>query len=612
MYTARSRQKKRRKIRLTIVGIFILLLAAAGGILYRLPLSLQDISRIIQLATDKTSQPQKDKTVSGEVLRGSIYDRNFRELAVSYPLYSLYAHPAKNTNHGQAAKQLADITHVSADELQLRFKTSARAVQLADDLDSDQASAVEHLHLEGIFCKRNEVRYYPENEAAATVIGYTGNGVGLYGIERKYDLALQPGGYKAADLPEIDFSGNNMLGGEGTDLVLTLDLVLQKQVDTNLRRMLREQKGTRGVALLIEPTSGKVLVSSVQPSFNPNYFWQTGVAGRRDLLFQPLFSRRILEPILTRVAAIVHQREVDRPLLPVTIAAAGFGLSDKEYAEVERRLRIDGPVVDNLLRHTGQSHGIKHGRADDQLSLMQIGVDLSSLVNGGWRHMPVFLDSVYDVETGCRFTKKQQGENEIHVLSPAQGVRVRRDLAAHFVASKKGGCLAYQAMDKRIESIGVMSRYVQRQLFVGMIPGRKPAMLLLMAVEWDQLAPHAKKVQRSSMRKEGKALLTTLYATAGKQQVAVHPAAKDGKNFARFLISRRVDYSPLQMEQTAGGALKMPRLVGLSLRKALRQLNGRKLSIVVEGSGRIVAQQPTPGVHLQGVKSCKLTLDSEI
>ncbi len=611
MNTVRSRRKKRRKIRLTVVGFFILLSAAVGGILYRLPLSLQDISRIIQLAADKTPQSLKDKTASGEALRGIIYDRNFKELAVSYPLYSLYIHPAKNNNHNQTAKQLADIIHVPADELQLRFKTSARAVQLADDLDSDQANAVEHLHLDGISCKRNEVRYYPENEAAANVIGYIGNGVGLYGIEKKYDFVLQPGGYKAADLPGINFFDNTMLGEKGTDLVLTLDLALQKQIDTHLRRMLREQHGARGMALLIDPTSGKVLASSTQPSFNPNYFWQTGATGGRDLLFQPFFSRRTLQPMLARVAAIVHQGEEDRPLLPITIAAPDFGLGTKEFAGIEQQLRLDAPVEDSLGRDAGEVTDSGDERNKKQLSLMQIGVDLASLVNGGWRHQPSFLDSVYDVEKGHRFTKRQQEKDEIHVLLPAQGVRIRRDLAAHFAASKKGGCLAFHAEDTRIEPAGVLSRYVQRQLFVGMIPGKKPAMLLLMAVDRDQLAPLAKRAQRRSMREEGKTLLTALYATAGKEQVAIHPAEKDRRNFARFLISRRVDYSPLPVEQTAG-AMEMPRLVGLSLRKALRQLNGRKLSIAIEGSGRIVAQSPAPGVHLQGVKSCKLTLNSEI
>ncbi len=596
---------------MAILGLSILLLAAAGVVLYRSPLSLQDISRLVQLAADKSSPSSGGKIGAGEVLRGTIYDRNFHELAVSYPLYSLYIHPAKNSNHARSARQLADIIHVPADELQLRFKTSARAVLLADDLDKEQVRAVEHLHLDGIFCKRSEVRYYPENEAAAHVIGYTGNGVGLYGAEKKYDFALQPGGYKAEELPGIDFSGNTMLGEKGTDLMLSLDLSLQKRVDYHLRRMLRQLHAARGAALVLEQTSGRILVSSIQPSFNPNYFWRTGDAGGRDLLFKPFFSRRTLHPILARVAAIIHQGEGDQPLLPITIAAPDFGLGAKEFAGIEQQLRLDAPVEDSLGRDAGQITDSGDGRNKKQLSLMQIGVDLASLVNGGWRHQPSFLDSVYDVETGQRFTKRQQEEDEVHVLSPAQGVRIRRDLAAHFGTGKKGRSLVFHAVDTRVEDAGRLSRYVQHQLFVGMIPGRKPAMLLLVAIEQDQLRPFAKKAYRNNMRAEGTALLTDLYATGVKQQVAVHPAEKDRKNFARFLISRRLDYSPMPVDRTAG-IMEMPGLVGLSLRKALRRLNGRKLRIIVEGSGKIVAQSPAAGVRLQGVKQCKLTLKSTI
>ena len=587
------------------------MLATAGGVLYRSPLSLQDISRLLQLAADRKTSSAADKPVAAKVLRGTIYDRNFRELAVSYPLYSLYIHPAKNSNHDRTARQLAGILHVPVDELRDRFKTSARAVLLADDLDKDQATAVDQLHLDGIFCNRSEARYYPENEAAAHVIGYTGNGVGLYGIEKKYDFALQPDGYQAAELPEIDFATTARLGEKGTDLVLTLDLALQKQVDTRLRDMLRRQHATRGAALVLEPITGKVLATSIQPSFNPNYFWRTGASVGRGFLFQPLFSRRTLKPMLARVAAIVQQGEEVLPLLPVTVAAPDFGLESREISGIEQQLRLDAPVGDSLEQDGEKASAAGAGQGKGRLSLMQIGVGLASLVNGGWRHQPSFLEAVYDLETGQRFNKRRQQEDVVHVLSPAQGVRIRRDLAAHFSAGRKGSSLAFHAADRRVEPAGTLSRYVQHQLFIGMIPAKRPTMLLLMAVEQEQLAPFANKAYRNKMRAEGTALLTAMHGTAAKQQFAVHPAAKDRKNFARFLISRRLDYSPMPVERTAG-SMKMPGLVGLSLRKALRQLNGCKLRIIVEGSGKIVAQSPAAGVSLQGMKQCKLTLKSTI
>jgi hypothetical protein len=93
--------------------------------------------------------------------------------------------------------------------------------------------------------------------------------------------------------------------------------------------------------------------------------------------------------------------------------------------------------------------------------------------------------------------------------------------------------------------------------------------------------------------------------------IASHPNKKNTQNFSRFLIARRMEYTPKEREQLARGQ-DMPSLIGMSLRKGMRHLNGRNLLVEVEGSGRIVAQVPAPGTSLAKVKVCRLTLDSKI
>ena len=245
----------------------MVLLAAAGGILYRLPVPLQDVSRIIQLAAGKFSHSPADSVSAGDVLRGAIYDRNFKELAVSYQLSSLYVHPAKIDDHGDAARQLAEIVGVKKDTVEALIKQSKRVVELADDLDSDQVKAVGQLQLEGVYCKSSEKRFYPEHTAAAHVLGYTSNGIGLSGVERMYDILLQPGEYQPTDALEVDFQGNTVLGQKSTDLVLTLDIELQKKVDKQLLSLLRQQDAVAGMGLLMDPASGRILAFSKSTIF---------------------------------------------------------------------------------------------------------------------------------------------------------------------------------------------------------------------------------------------------------------------------------------------------------------------------------------------------------
>jgi cell division protein FtsI (penicillin-binding protein 3) len=55
----------------------------------------------------------------------------------------------------------------------------------------------------------------------------------------------------------------------------------------------------------------------------------------------------------------------------------------------------------------------------------------------------------------------------------------------------------------------------------------------------------------------------------------------------------------------------MPDLVGLSLRKGLRLLEGSPIVISIEGTGRIVQQSPPPGTPLKDNMECKLVLESQ-
>ena len=610
MYNIAVRKQKRRKRRLFASGVIMVLLAVAGGVLYRLPVSLQDISRIIQLAAGKFSLSPADSMSAGDVLRGTIYDRNFNELSVSYQLFSLYVHPAKINNHSDAAEKLADIIGVEKSAVEAQFKQSRRVVELADDLDGDQVKAIENLQLEGIYCTSSEKRFYPEHTAAPHVLGYTVDGVGLSGVERKYDILLQPGEYQPADVPDVDFKGNTVVGKKRTDLILTLDIELQKAIDQQLNRLLREQGAALGMGLLMEPASGRILAFSSQPSFDPNYFWKSEGVARKNTLYSPRFDLNLVRPLLVRAAARIQDGDQFAPLLPKTLAAPDFGLSAEEYADVLNRIKFLQPVLQNLPSDVPLNDGLSGGEKES-VSIMQLGVGLASLINGGWRITPTFVDSVYDQQHGQRFSLKKEAITRIHVVNPAMGVAVRREILTHFNGPQKEKLLAFSGKSKRIVPDGTITRYVQQQLFVGMIPREKPTMLLLMALERNTLDPVPKGGKIGSLSSVGKTLLTDLYAEAQQEQVAEYPTSGNRDNFARFLISRRVEYTRLPGNVGVNKA-DMPELVGMSLRKGLQQLNQYKLRITIKGSGRIVSQSPRAGERLGDVERCLLTLESAI
>jgi len=598
---------------LLAIGGCLLLSVAVGFVCYATPISFRDLGRIIPQMIGMVSSSPAGRVGSQSILRGTIYDRNFSELSVSYQLFSLYAHPAKVYNHAAVAEKLAAIIGGSKEAIVARFSSSRRVVELATNLDGGQVGNIEALHLAGIYCRGTEKRFYPEHTVAASVLGYTIDGVGITGLERKYDLLLQPGEYQASAAPGVALPPGAVMGKKGTDLILTLDLRLQKALDQQLRKLCQKDGATLGMGLLLEPTSGRVLAYSRQPSYDPNYFWKSDEKGRRSQVDIPRFDPQLLRPLLLRAAATMRGGEQFSPLLPATIAAKDFGLGVQEYRAFCEQIGFSRPVAQGKGGAESLA-GADFSEQKGSLSLMQLGVGLAGLINGGWKVKPFFVDSVYDRQRSQRFRLQKELVARTRIFPPAMGVAVRREVLNGFSVRGKREVVALSGQGVRIVDDGAMrSHYVQQQIFVGMVPRKRPTMLLVMALDQQALAPRTKgdRFKKHILSSVGSTLLDDAYGMVQEEAVATYPDGKNKDNFARFLIGSRVGYTPAP-GSTVALSLTMPPLVGMSLRKGLQQLNRYHVEIAVRGSGRIVEQHPRPGERLREGGRCLLTLDEKI
>ncbi len=594
------------------------MLAAAGVALYWFPLSLQDIGRITRLAAGRITEKSADIMSADSILRGSIFDRNFQELAVSYRVYSLYARPPELGNRSEVARLLAGIIGENQDAIEARLKKPQGVIEVADDLDKKQAAAIKGLKIAGVFCNPKEERFYPEHETAAQVVGFSDDGVGLAGVEGLYDTILRHGELKGDTVPEIDFAGQNILGRSRMDLVLTLDLGLQKEIEQRLRHYMKRQQASEGLAILLQPETGAVLAAVVLPSFDPNYFWQSTDASHRSL-FCNFIDPRLIRPLLVRAAAVRRNGALGRDLLPETVAAPDFGLPEKDIEQYETAIGLYetvqslSPADDGKVGARGKTG--PGPAAGGGVNVMQLATTVAGLVNGGWKIRPHVLDSVLDRSSGRRFHRSRKFDcraARYRIMSPAMGVRMR---GALFATAKRNpdGFLLYTDSIVGVARKGGGSKYVMQDLLIGVMPRTFPTMLLALVTRRDYLYPPAKSADKGTKRFAalGRELLPSLYRQAARKTLAHVPAGVNKANYEQFLVSRSIDVPP-QRPGAAGPASLMPRLTGLSLRKGLRRLSRHNLRIRVEGSGRIVAQSPQPGRPLNNAGECVLTLAPEI
>jgi len=530
-------------------------------------------------------------------------------MAVSYRLYALQVNPAEIGDRHEIAQQLAQFVDERPERLEARLKNTQDSMLLAEDVDEKQAEEINGLHLRGVTCKSEEVRFYPGHTAASHVLGFMGDGVGLAGVEGKYDTVLQGGGFRKPNIPDIDFQGQQSLGTAGADLMLTLDMELQKQVENRFRGYLAAQGTDKGMGMVIEPGSGRILALVNQPSFNPNYFWKASESNRINRMYNHVLNKELIRPILARAAAIEREGLDGPALLPPTVAAPNYGFSGEKLDTFEQQIQLYGSVFGNWESGPGAP---EQGEAEPVVTGVQVGVTLASLVNGGWRITPYVVDSLYDRRTGKRYLRNDDATEKIHILDPALGVKIRRDLFTNWLLEQEN-LVAFTADYTQMRREKHFSRFSIQELFAGFIPARQPKFLLLMAIEQDHLYPKIIKEKGNglaALESMGKELLAGFVKNNSTEAVAATPPERSKENLRQFFISKRLNVreTPGRISEPVG---VMPQMRGMSLRKGLQQIDRYKMKVRINGSGRIVAQYPLPGQPLLGIDECMLTLDSK-
>lgn len=144
-------------------------------------------------------------------------------------------------------------------------------------VDKDVADKVSALNLPGVLTVPDLVRFYPEKEFLAQVLGFVNfEGKGNYGIEGYYDAELR--GFSGEVVSEKDTKGRSInLGQEqepqnGTDFVLTIDHNIQFMAEEKLKEGIEKYQAEGGGIIILDPKTGAVLAMASSPAFDPNNF----------------------------------------------------------------------------------------------------------------------------------------------------------------------------------------------------------------------------------------------------------------------------------------------------------------------------------------------------
>lgn len=285
-----------------------------SNILYYLTIILASILglRLLQLQVfehEKYKVLAKNNTTRLSILRaprGVIYDRHGNILATSKQTLSVIVYPGvlrDDQDKEIVATLLSSFIDKDYTEIKKIFKEMDPLMPLPLTLDEDVPveTAIKIFEnekkLPGVAVEKQAMRYYPNKEACAHVVGYVGqinerelqeghvkglilgDVVGKDGLEKVYDTLLQ--GTRGESRVYVDRHGKSLRNKnsktfyqkarKGKDLQTTIDLNLQRVAYESL-------KNTMGAAIAMNPKTGEVLALVSTPAFDPNIFTK-GVPG---------------------------------------------------------------------------------------------------------------------------------------------------------------------------------------------------------------------------------------------------------------------------------------------------------------------------------------------
>jgi cell division protein FtsI (penicillin-binding protein 3) len=208
--------------------------------------------------------------------RGTIFDRNLREMAVSIDVESIAAHPKQIEHPKKVAGSLSKTLKINRRVVAKDLYSKKKFVWIKRKVTPKEAEAVKKLDINGIDFIAEHKRFYPNKTLAAQLIGFTDiDDHGLEGLEFYYNDVLSGSVVEYTVLRDARGRGFEAespadSASSGKNLVLTIDSTIQYIAEKALAESVEEFSAKSGMAVVMDPRTGALLAMAQVPLFNPN------------------------------------------------------------------------------------------------------------------------------------------------------------------------------------------------------------------------------------------------------------------------------------------------------------------------------------------------------
>ena len=637
------------RIRIRLIGVVFILGFALVA------MRAFDLQVLQEQQWGERAERQHQKVIPLTPQRGTIFDSNGEELAVSVDVDSIYAEPRKLEDRAAAAKKLAKALGLSARDVSAKLKGNSNFVWLKRQVSPSQSESVKELAFKGVGMIKEPRRFYPNSNIAAHLLGFTGlDPKGLEGLELKYDkMILGRGGYLVMERDALGRgigSGSPEVQGatRGHDLYLTIDKNLQYIAERELADGLRTTQAKAGTVVMLEPASGKVLAMASYPEYNPNAYTSYKPSQWRNRAvcdsFEPgstfkvfLVAAALNDAVITTKQKIdcengvfrvggkdIHDHKKYQKLTPAEIIKYSSNIGSAKIGKMLERQAFYGYIKDfgfgqqtgidlpgevvGLLRPPDKWFEVDLAAISFGQGLsvtpIQLAAAVGSIANGGYLMEPYVVDRVVDSQG--QVTQQNQPRVVRKVIAQDVAQTVARMME---MTTEEGGT----ATSARVPGFRVAGKTGTAQKvdavtggysadkwvasFVGFLPAEAPRLVMLVIIDEPKIGHYGGLTAAPVFSRIAAQAMQSLKVAPNQELPAGEMLPSLEQIIVEATTPKRSRMQEVATDEVSAGP-QMPDFLGLSYRQVLELMQADQLNVSFRGRGRVVEQSPVPGMAI--------------
>lgn len=269
IFVMKNKTFHKKKILVVFLAAFILILYLIGRLVY---LMVFDAEYYQQKAEDLHERERDIKAARGEII-----DRNGTVLATNRTVCTISVIHSQIENPEKVIEKLSEFLEMDADQVIKKVEKISSIERIRSNVDKRTGDKIRNLGLAGVKVDEDFKRYYPYNELASKVLGFTGgDNQGIVGLEVKYEKYLK--GINGKILTTTDARGIELDGvaedrlepEAGNTLRISLDYTMQKYALQMAEKVRTEKQADKVGIILMNPQNGEIYAMVNVPEFDLN------------------------------------------------------------------------------------------------------------------------------------------------------------------------------------------------------------------------------------------------------------------------------------------------------------------------------------------------------